>query len=306
MPTVVSAVQSPEPRHVHAADGTRIAYRVRGSGPPLLLANGLSTSEFFWHYLIPGWQQRHTVVTWDYKGHGDSEPARTDEGCRIEAMADDLRRVMDACEIERAPLVGFSLGSQVILEAWRQFAPRIAGLGFVLGPGGRLFDTALRPAAGPALRMIFQRTPGRALSPIYAVAGRLAKLPGRTAVGRWMRLYGRSTGTDLDRYVDHFGRLDAKTVTAIALAGGEHDARDALPSVDVPAVVIAGDRDVFAPAKTVGIPMHAAMPNAELVVLVGGTHGSLFEHHELIGAAIDKLLADVYVDGASAPEPASP
>lgn len=280
--------------HVSAADGTRIAYRVQGEGPPIVLANGLSTSDFFWHYLMPSWTSRFTVVSWDYKGHGDSEPMRTEQGARTEAMADDLRRVMDAVELERAPLIGFSFGSQVILESWRQFPERISALAFVLGPGGRLFDTALRPAAGPALRMLLQRVPKGILPSVFGVAGQLVKLPGTRTAGRSLGLYGRTTGTDMRRYIDHFGKLDANTVAKIALFGGLHDARDALPSIDVPAVVIAGDHDVFAPAKTVGIPMHAAIPHAKLVLILGGTHGSLFEHHDLIRIALDELLANVH------------
>ncbi len=276
-----------------AADGTRLAYRTMGEGLPLVLANGLSTSDFFWHYLRPAWTRRHRVISWDYKGHGDSEPARTDAGTTIPALVDDMRRVMDAAEVERGVLIGFSMGCQVIAEAWRQMPDRIAGLVFLLGPAGRLFDTALRPVMGPGLQQLMQRLPSRLLPPVFGVARRMVKLPGTVTMGRWMRLYGRSTGMDIRRYVEHFERLDPHSVVQMALHGGKHDARDVLPSIDVPTLVVAGDRDVFAPSKTVGLPMHAAIAGARLLQIPDGTHGSLFEHPWIIGDAIDQLLLAV-------------
>ena len=285
-------------RFVSAADGTRIAFRETGEGQPLVLANGLSTSEFFWHHLRPRWSEHHRVVSWDYKGHGESDPARTGAGTTIPALADDLRRVMDAAGVERGVLLGFSMGCQVVLEAWRRMPERIAGLGLVLGPAGRLFDTALRPLAGPAIQQLLRYVPSGLLSPVFGVAHQVARLPGSVTLGRWLRLYGRSTGTDIRRYVDHFGRLDPHTVARIALHGGEHDARDVLPTITVPTLVVVGENDVFAPPSTVGLPLHAAIPRARLLWIPGGTHGSLFEHPDAIDRGVAELLAAAF-DGGS-------
>jgi pimeloyl-ACP methyl ester carboxylesterase len=288
----------PESRFVAAADGTRIAYREIGEGPPIVLTNGLSTSDFFWHHLAPRWAEHNRVVTWDYKGHGDSGPARSEAGTSMSSLVDDLRRVMDAASIERSVLVGFSMGCQVIVEAWRVMPERIAGLGLVLGPAGRLFDTALSPLAGPALQKILKFVPPTLLPPVFGAAHQMAQLPGSVTLGRWLRLYGRSTGTDIRRYVDHFGRLDPQTVVRIALHGGEHDARAVLPTIRVPTLVVAGDRDVFAPPRTVGLPMHAAIPGARLLRLADGTHGSLFEHPNEIDRAVRELVDSAWARDA--------
>lgn len=278
-------------RHTHAADGTRLAFREVGSGPPVVLVNGLSTSDFSWCHLEPRWARRHRLVLWDYKGHGLSDPARSDEGCTIPAMADDLRRVMDAAGVERAPLVGFSMGCQVVLEAWRQMPERIAGMACLLGPAGRLFDTALRPVAGPAVQRLL-RMPARWLPPTFSVAHRVARLPGSRRMGRLLRLYGGASRTDIRRYIDHFAQLDPHTVARIALASGEHDARDVLRSISVPTLVAVGTRDIFAPPKKVGLPMHAQIPNARLLRIPGGSHLGILENADLIGPAVDELLLD--------------
>lgn len=280
-------------RSIHAADGTRLALREVGEGPDLVLVNGLSTSDFFWRRLEAHWSQRNRLVIWDYKGHGSSEPARSPQGCTIPAMVDDLRRVMDATAVERATLVGFSVGCQVVAEAWRRMPERINGMALLLGPVGRLFDTALRPVAGPLLRQMFLRMPARFLPPAFGVAHRVSRLPGSTVAGRLFRLYGRAAGADLRQYVDHFGRLDPATVKAMALAGGEHDAWDVLPTITVPTLVATGDRDVFAPSRTVGLRIHAAIPGARLLEIPGGTHLGILEDADLIGPAVDELLAEI-------------
>ncbi|MCA9653806.1 MAG: alpha/beta hydrolase [Myxococcales bacterium] len=280
-------------RYLESADGTRIAYRVTGEGRPIVLANGLSTSDFFWQPLISRWLPRFRVITWDYKGHGESDPARTDFGTRISSLADDMRRVMDVTGTEKAVVLGFSMGCQVVLEAWRGHRERIAALGLVLGPAGRLFDTALRPLVGPSIQRLFRHVPAPWLPPVFGVAHRMARLPGSMTMGRWMRLYGRAAGNaDLARYVEHFGRLDPRTLARIALQGGEHDARDVLPTIDVPTLVVTGDKDVFAPPRTVGLPIHAAIPGSRLLRLGEGTHLGLVEQAEPIGRAIEGLLAD--------------
>lgn len=287
------SVMRPPTRYLESADGTRIAYREAGAGPALVLVNGLSTSDFFWQRMGESWVRAHRVITWDYKGHGESDPAQTDFGTRISSLADDLRRVMDATGTEVAVVLAFSLGCQVALEGWRAFPERIAGLGLILGPAGRVFDTALRPLAGPTLQRLLERMPAPWLPRVFRSAHRLARFPGTLTMGRWMRLYGRAAGNaDLMRYVEHFGRLDARTVARIALHGGEHDARDVLPTIDVPSLVVTGDRDIFAPPRTVGLPMHAAIPGARLLRLGEGTHLSLVEHAEEIGRAVDELLVE--------------
>jgi haloacetate dehalogenase len=70
-------------RELRAPDGTRIAYAIAGSGPALVLTNGLTTTTTFWKYLRPIWLQRHTIVTWDMPGHDNSGPAASDAGATI-------------------------------------------------------------------------------------------------------------------------------------------------------------------------------------------------------------------------------
>lgn len=277
-------------RSILAADGTRVAYGVHGRGPALVLTNGITTSTFFWEHLFPEWTSRYTVVTWDFKGHGRSEPARTPGGVTMEALADDLRRILDDTGIDRAILVGFSMGSQVILEAYRLFPDRVRALIPILGPYERVFDTALGPF-GKAVGALVRLAPRPLLTPAFRTFHGVMRLPVSPRIGRLLRLLGPDIApADLQRFIDHFGTLHPPTVAAMAVAAGEHSAADLLPRIDVPVLVVAGESDVFAPAAQVGARMHAQIADAELLRMPHGTHTSLFEHPEEIGAAIAGFL----------------
>lgn len=277
-------------RHVRAADGTRVAYRREGSGPALVLCNGITTSNDFWTYLQPRWARRFTVINWDLKGHGESEPARSPEGAHISALARDALRILDAEQIHDAVFVGFSMGCQICLEAYRAAPARVRALGLLLGPGGRLFDTALGPV-GPALHGLIRRLPDRGFDLAFRGLQRVVGLPVGYRLGRLLRLIGPAAARDdVQRFIDHFtDRVDPRTLAAMTLGAQAHDAGDLLPRIGVPTLIVAGERDVFAPARRVGERLHRAIPRSELVRLSAGTHTSLFEHHGEIGGALERF-----------------
>jgi pimeloyl-ACP methyl ester carboxylesterase len=273
-----------------AADGTAIAWRERGEGSPLVLCHGITTSDFFWRRMMPRWQARHRVITWDYKGHGESAPARTLAGADIVALADDLLRVLDAAGIERAPVIGFSMGSQVMLEAFRAAPKRFAALVSLLGTAGRLFDTAL-PPFGPVLQRLLHGIPTPGVHAAVRGLGTAMYAPGAALVVRALGYTGHVPERDIAAFREHFARLDPRTVAAIARAAGDHDARDVLAAIDVPLLVITGDVDRFAPAATVGVPMAEAAPKAELLRLPFATHTALFEHPMELALGIEAFFA---------------
>lgn len=271
-----------------AADGTRIAWRERGEGPPLVLCHGITTSDFFWRRLMPRWRAHRRVITWDYKGHGESAPTRSESGAAITGLADDLRRVLDAAGVERAPVIGFSMGSQVMLEASR--FDRFAAMVSLLGTAGRLFDTAL-PPFGRVLQRLLYGIPSPGVRAAVRGLGTAMYAPGAALLVRALGYTGHVPERDIAAFREHFAKLDPQTVAAIARAAGEHDARALLPKLEVPLLVITGDRDRFAPAATVGVPMAEAAPKAELLRLPYATHTALFEHPMELALAIEAFFA---------------
>lgn len=261
-----------------------------GEGPALVFTNGYATSDFYWKHLARYFQQFSTVVTWDLKGHGRSSGAVDLGAVTIEESVDDLRRVMDAAGVESAVLLGFSLGCQVILEAWRQMPERIDGLVPILGTYGHPFDNLLHPRVGGSLFEVFRRL-GPSSAP--AIIGG-AYLGMRSPLAHWLNqvfgMVGRHVGRNtMQPFYDHFALIEPKTWVAMGIAAQEHSARDILEQIDVPTLVVAGGRDLLTPVR-LSHEMADRIPNADLLMLPEATHSGLFEYPEEITHAVDSFL----------------
>lgn len=282
---------SMRPGQLELSDGTRIAYRVLGDdGPWMLLCNGVTTTHDFWEGPVQRWPGRR-ILQWDYPGHGASSPAHDPSTAHLPSLAEICVALLDAEGVERASLVGFSMGSQVALLAALEAAHRFDAVVSVLGPAGGLFDTALWGVGGKAASALLRTLPP-ATTPVLHGALKLAvRSPLTYRVGRLLQLYGRETSPhDIDRVTDHLGRVHAPTVQQMLLSAGRIDLRPRLADLAPPLLIITGERDAFAPAETVGRPMKRWAPQADLVVLDTGTHGSLFGHGSVIADTVSAFL----------------
>lgn len=97
-----------------------------GSGPPVVLLHGLTATH---RYVVMGSRSLersgHRVVAYDARGHGHSAPG---DVYSYRALADDLRRVLDEAQIERAVLAGASMGAHTLLSLALSDPARVAGL----------------------------------------------------------------------------------------------------------------------------------------------------------------------------------
>ncbi len=95
-------------------EGARIWWASFGAGEPVILLHGGAGNSEHWGNQIPALAKRYRVVVVDARGHGRS--TRTEAPLSYHRMAEDLLAVMDALEIERASLVGWSDGGIVGLD----------------------------------------------------------------------------------------------------------------------------------------------------------------------------------------------
>lgn len=96
-------------------------------GVPLVLLHGLGNEAHLWDDFVPSVAPHYRVLALDQRGHGDSDwdpEARYD----AESMTDDLEAVLDALEIDRFVLVGFSMGGRVSMTFAGRHPERLAGL----------------------------------------------------------------------------------------------------------------------------------------------------------------------------------
>jgi pimeloyl-ACP methyl ester carboxylesterase len=278
-------------RFCEAPDGTRIAYAVGGEGPPFVLTNGLTTTTTFWDHLRPQWLREHRVVTWDLPGHGNSEPARTARGARIESMPAIVERVMAAAGVECAAQIGWSTGCQVAFELYRRRPEACSALVALLGAAGRVLSTARLPLGRDALYGLLRYAPEALFAPVFNAVMKSADADRAVAIGKRAGLIGPdTTHADARRFLAHLRLLDATTVQHMAASVEEHSAHDVLPRIDIPVLVVAGDRDPYAPADRVGIPLHHAIPGSELLRLPRGTHTALLDHAGIIAERVEEFV----------------
>jgi non-heme chloroperoxidase len=129
-PITAPASRPPEPRlaDVRLSTGVRLSYAAQGDadGRPAILLHGLSDSWFSYSRVLPEISQRYRLYALDLRGHGDSD--RPDDGYAPREMAADVIAFMDAMGIERAALVGHSMGSFVVQQVALAAPERVAGL----------------------------------------------------------------------------------------------------------------------------------------------------------------------------------
>jgi pimeloyl-ACP methyl ester carboxylesterase len=200
--------------------------------------------------------------------------------------------VLDHAGADRTALVGHSMGGQTILEAYRRFPERIAALVFVTAP----YESAMRTFYGRDVTRLTQAV-DRAVRllprPVPVLAWRALLLTDPAVphtLGRLVRALGPDARVeDLAAYYRHLGFLDPLVVLRTAEAMRAHSAAQVLPTVRVPALVLAADLDTFCPLG-IAETMAERMPNAQLVVIEGAGHAAIVEKAEEVNAAVRRFL----------------
>lgn len=273
------------------SDGTRLYVRRRaGVGDvTALLSDGIACDGFIWKYLWDDLGAILPVAHWNYRGHGRSgSPADPD---RIELLdhARDLDTVRHALGDGPVVLVGHSMGCQVALEGYRLRPENVRALVLICGSSGRITHTFKgtnrlaqvlpgiieRVNAHPGLaRALWSRVPPD-------VALRVALASGEVDASM--------KPEDLLPYLKHMVDIDLRMFLRMLQSAGEHSAIDLLPRIDVPVLVVAGDRDSFTPPRYAE-EMAAMLPKGELLMVPGGTHVVPLERRDLVRDRIEDFL----------------
>ena len=306
-------------RRVVVDDGTPIAYTVRNPGGrevPVLFASGWSCSDAYWGKLLPEMERRgHPCVLPDTRGHGLSGLPRTPgRGARnltiddvsINRIGRDLVSVLDDAGLERALVVGHSMGVQTALEAYRTAPERVLGMALVAGTaenptksfygysiGDRLFPL------GAAIMRVFPEV----LSPAWQTIG-------PASVGHFGARLAKAAGPgcskeDLHPYLLHLRSTDPAVLVLMAGAMRAHSAIDLLASITAPTLVVAAGADVFTPARC-SEELHHRIAASELVTFPRAGHTIPVEEPEAVAHAIDDFVTRRIKPGYAAPtKPAS-
>jgi pimeloyl-ACP methyl ester carboxylesterase len=256
---------------IHAR-GHRIAYELKGEGPPLVLLHGYVGDRRMWRPQIDGLSDEFTVVAWDAPGYGgSSDPPET---FPLSDFADCLAAFIDALGLGRPHVLGLSFGGGLALELYRRH-PELP-LTLVLasayaGWAGSLPAEVVEQRLQQALRLADQ-------SPDQLVEELIPTMFTDSAPAELVEEFTAS--------VREFHPLGLR---ATSRAFAEADLRDVLPHVAVPTLLLYGDRDVRAPLD-VARDLHAKIPGSRLVTLPGAGHVCNIDAPELFNRKLRAFL----------------
>jgi pimeloyl-ACP methyl ester carboxylesterase len=253
--------------------GHRVMYRMAGSGPPVVLIHGMVNSSRHWEAVATQLASDYTVIAPDLIGHGDSATPRGDYSLGAHAAA--IRDLLAVIGIDRATIVGHSLGGGVAMQFFYQFPQRTERLGLISSGGlGHKVSPMLRGAALPGVQNLI------------ALGAHPKVLDALWAAGTRMRERGNSKGVYIQAIVRAMRPLEqpgARTAfvhtlrSVIDIHGQRVSARDRLYLLErFPTLVVWGERDRTIPLEH-GRETLEAVPHARFETLPKAAH---FPHLE--------------------------
>jgi 3-oxoadipate enol-lactonase len=236
-----------ESRRVQTWDGTEIcAYE---SGPaeegriPIVLANGLGGPVQALSPQIERFSRERRVIAWDYRGLYGSEFADPGRDMSVRAHARDLLAVLDALELDRVAILGWSMGVQVALELAALAPDRAGGLVLLNGLAGKplakLLGPKLEGLISPGLTLLKRGSDAAQLGVSWAAR---FPLTGRLLLASGV-LGGRFPEKELGRLLPHFGHINVARYLELLEGLAAHDAEATLGSLTSPTLVLGSSAD---------------------------------------------------------------
>ena len=254
-------------------DGTRLHYRVtgRGSGPPVLLIQGLGADKH-------GWDLQRLALAWGYKtiafdNRGAGRSDKPHGTYTLEQMAADAMAVLDHAGVETAHVVGASMGGAISQIVALAYPERVRSLTLACTScRNHEWRRQLLNGWGEAAR-------ARGMGTMTQEAARW--VIGPRSFRRLMPAIGWLGPLALGRPTHAF----ANQVEAILAA--DETMTERLGSIEVPTLVVVGNQDILTPRGD-SEELAELIPTAELVVISGAAHGLMVEH----ASTFNRVLLD--------------
>jgi pimeloyl-ACP methyl ester carboxylesterase len=243
-------------------DGVNIYYEDHGSGPAVLLSHGYSATTRMWDGQVEALKGSYRVITWDMRGHGQSDSPDDPKAYSEQATVDDMAAILKHLGIENAVIGGLSLGGYMSL-AFNVAHPDMvrALMLFDTGPGYK----------NPVGREGWNET-ARKRAEIFEAKG--------------LDALGNSAEV---RVAQHRSAQGLAHAARGMLAQFDSRIIESLPEIKVPTLVLVGDRDT--PFLGGTDYMANKIPNSTRVVITDAGHASNIDQPEAFNEAVKSFLA---------------
>jgi pimeloyl-ACP methyl ester carboxylesterase len=249
-------------------NGIQLAYERSGTGgsAPLVLLHGYPLDHHLWDEVVPLLADTFDVITPDLRGFGESTIG--DSSPTMEDYASDIAGLLDQLDIQKAAIVGHSMGGYVALAFTRLYPARVSGLGLV----------SSQVLADPP-----DRKEGRYKSAAdvkeNGIGSVVATMTPKFTPDEKLQSFARAT---MER------QQPPAYIAALKAMAERLDSTPLLSSLNVPVVVLHGDSDALIPVDRAR-EVKATLPQAHLVEISGGGHMPMMEAKEETAQALKHL-----------------
>src|ERR1700712_1023505 len=266
--------------------GDRIAYQDTGQGAALLLIHGMAGSSATWRELVPRLSKSYRVIAPDLLGHGESAKPRGDYS--LGAFAVWLRDLLNELGVERATVIGQSLGGGIAMQfayQHRDYCERLV----LIGSGG------LGPHLSPLLRIL--SAPGAEFVLPVVLTRPVLNLGNK--LGSWRSAAGIQSPRARQMWQAYCSLSDAPTRQAFlrtlrSVVDHRGQAVSALNKLhltaDLPTLLIWGDHDRIIPVAH-AYAAHDALAGSRLEVLEGVGHFPQVEAPTTVADILEDFIA---------------
>lgn len=238
-----------------------LCYKVAGKGQPLVVINGFGGTQSALFVMVRAFARHYRVVTFDNRGIGGSD--KPTGLYSVRTMADDTVGLMDSLGIDKAHLMGLSMGGMIAQEMAIEYPQRVGKLILCsTSAGGEPFRELwfdLIEASNPDWN--------RSRSDLAEVD--LRKLISSEAPLLFNRPFNRLVITALSRLLLRLGV--AKVPVGQLQAMMSYDALGRLDKIQAPTLVLSGSKDGLMPPHS-GEVLASHIKSAKLVIIEGGAH----------------------------------
>lgn len=263
-------------------NGFRMNYEDVGDGPALIFVHGFPLDHTMWSHQVKALSDDYRVITPDLRGHGQSEAPPSPY--RMDQMADDVRGLLQALDVERAVLVGLSMGGYIAFAFWRIYPHLVRAL--VLADTRAAADT---PDARLNRQAMIDQVKAAGTEPIVE-----EMLP---------KLLSPATLKNKAEVVAHTQRMMAGT-PAPGVIGALHglaerpDSTRMLRTLAVPTLILVGEDDAITPPADAEAMQRAILsarrpPNVSLVRIPDAGHLAPLENPTAVNQALREFLASL-------------
>ena len=264
---------------ITARDGAELYWREWGAGAPILFLSSLGCGSRMWDYQMAAFaDEGYRCIGFDRRGHGRSdEPAA---GYDFDTFADDIATLVDDLDLSGLTFIAHSMaGGEAVRYLSRHGMKRVARLILLAPTTPMLIKTHDNPNGAPR----------EGFDGLWA---------------QWKRDYPKWVDDNLAPFfipetspaMMRWGVTLLQTSLPVVLASSramvEADFRAEMRRMDVPTLIIHGDRDRSAPVELTGRPSAELIPGCKLLVYPGAPHGLMFTHMGELNADILRFLRE--------------